>query len=556
MHRYQPGTTVAGHYTITGLLGSGGTSSVYRARDALMNRTVAIKILDKDNARLSARGFSVESRAAAVLSHPNIVNVYDILDTSDEKYIIMEYIYGITLRDYLDYHGHLSVKESVCCARQVLAALNAAHSQGIVHRDIKPGNILITTEGRIKVTDFGIARLPGKDSFLMPDRTVGTVHYISPEQAAGGSVDERSDLYSLGIVLYEMLTGRRPFEANDPAEVLSMQRTAKPTPPTCLNPEIPGEIEKIILCALEKDPAARFDSAAEMIRLLDKLPGHTLPGAVRPLVADTSAYRRMTEKNNESTEHDLPRVLGNRRTLPEKKKPVGDVPLVGEIPPSRPTEEALRNAAKKQEKKREFAEKLAASESSAVSGGERDILSSFTAHDTVDIMTCSASSSRMSEDYTDHFSPLQRVPVKEAESNEKDGALSSRQETVKVRESAGKDSGQRPAETPSAGERKKRDRKKGKRFFGKKPGSAAGDGRSYEILALVAAAILLLILIVSIAVNASNGERGSSAGGNGPAEQRTAAVVCLSAPACPPSDFWEFFSPDSAARTFLRSENA
>ena len=113
MHRYQPGTTVAGHYTITGLLGSGGTSSVYRARDALMNRTVAIKILDKDNARLSARGFSVESRAAAVLSHPNIVNVYDILDTSDEKYIIMEYIYGITLREYLDHHGHLSVKESI-----------------------------------------------------------------------------------------------------------------------------------------------------------------------------------------------------------------------------------------------------------------------------------------------------------------------------------------------------------------------------------------------------------------------------------------------------------
>lgn len=526
MHRYQPGTTVAGHYTITGLLGSGGTSSVYRARDALMNRTVAIKILDKDNARLSARGFSVESRAAAVLSHPNIVNVYDILDTSDEKYIIMEYIYGITLREYLDHHGHLSVKESISCARQVLAALNAAHSHGIVHRDIKPGNILITTEGRIKVTDFGIARLPGKDSFLMPDRTVGTVHYISPEQAAGGSVDERSDLYSLGIVLYEMLTGRRPFEAADPAEVLSMQRTARPTPPTCLNPDIPGEVEKIILCALEKDPAARFDSAAEMIRLLDKLPGHSLTGAVRPLVADTSAYRRMTEKNNESTEHDLPRVLGNRRTIPEKKVPVGKVPLVGEVPLSRPVVSPARDTAKKEEKKREFAEKLAASEPAAAPYAERDVLASFTAHDTVDIMNLS-SSARTAEAYTDDFSPLQRVPIGGQKNDSEAPGKQPRRETVKVRNAAAPEArhrgdgghssgGEKEEETPSPGK---------SRPSGKKPSSAAGDSRPYEILALVAAAVLLLILVVSIAVNASTPASKERAAGVSSPGQSVASVL-------------------------------
>ncbi len=162
---YQPGTTIAGHYTVTGVLGSGGMANVYRARDTEMNRTVAIKVYSAESPIGMQRSFMTEARAAAVLSHPNIVSVYDVLDLSGEKYVIMEYVCGITLREYLDYHGHLSVKECVNCAHQVLRALHVAHSRGVVHRDIKPGNILITTEGRIKITDFGIARLPDRDSF-------------------------------------------------------------------------------------------------------------------------------------------------------------------------------------------------------------------------------------------------------------------------------------------------------------------------------------------------------------------------------------------------------
>ena len=310
---YQPGTTIAGHYTVTGVLGSGGMADVYRARDTEMNRTVAIKVYGAESPIGMQRSFMTEARAAAVLSHPNIVTVYDVLDLAGEKYVIMEYVCGITLRDYLSYHGHLSVKECVNCAHQVLRALHAAHSRGIVHRDIKPGNILITTEGRIKITDFGIARLPDRDSFLLPDRTVGTVHYISPEQAGGGSVDERSDLYSLGIVMYEMLTGRRPFEAKNPADVAMMQVSTRPEPPSYRNPAVPSALEKIVLCALEKDPAARFDSAAEMLRMLNRLSDDLLTGRARPLREEGSAYRMAMERPDDRTK-PLPRVL--RPTVP------------------------------------------------------------------------------------------------------------------------------------------------------------------------------------------------------------------------------------------------
>lgn len=325
--RYQPGTTIAGHYTVTGLLGSGGSAGVYRARDTLMNRTVAIKVISATAG--GTRNFMTEARAAAVLSHPNIVGVYDVLDLEGEKYVVMEYVCGITLREYIDHHGHLSVKESVNCAHQVLHALHAAHSRGIVHRDIKPGNILITTEGRIKVTDFGIARFSDRDSFLLPDRTMGTVHYVSPEQAKGGAVDERSDLYSLGVVLYEMLTGRRPFIAERPADIAMMHVTARPEPPSYRNPQIPTALEKIVLCALEKDPAARFDSAAEMIRMLDRLPEEVLSGRVKPLREEADAYRRVAERFDERTA-PLPKYVQNRRHLPKSEAPTGEIELVAE----------------------------------------------------------------------------------------------------------------------------------------------------------------------------------------------------------------------------------
>ncbi len=392
---YQPGSTVAGRYTITGNLGSGGTAGVYRARDTVMNRTVAIKII-ADESGSASRNFMTEARAAALLAHPNIVNVYDILSLEGEKCIIMEYICGITLREYLNHRGRLSVKESVNCAHQILRALHAAHSRGIVHRDIKPGNILITTEGRIKVTDFGIARLPDADSFLMPDRTVGTVHYISPEQATGGAIDERSDLYSLGILLYEMLTGHRPFEADTPADVAMMQITARPLPPTERNPGIPEALERIVLCAMEKDPAARFDSAAEMLRILEKLPPELLSGHTRPLREEGSAYRVAVERLDERT-MPLPRMKlrrqGEKKGAEEAQKETVKKTLQGEEAvtreeackaPAAVTREAVTPPASAAR------EPVAAKPQSGTIGNMRD---AFTAQDTVDIMLSSHSAS-------------------------------------------------------------------------------------------------------------------------------------------------------------------
>lgn len=392
MHRYQSGATIGGHYTVTGLLGSGGSSCVYRARDTLMNRTVAVKVLEKDGSRLSSVGFTTEARAAALLSHPNIVNVYDILETPTENYIVMEYVCGLPLDSYLRYHGHLSVKESVFATRQVLCALHVAHSRGIIHRDVKPGNMLLTTEGRIKMTDFGIARLPGKDSFLMPDRTVGTVHYVSPEQASGKGVDERSDLYSLGVVMYELLTGRRPFIAERPADIAMLHLTKKPDPPTYYNPDIPKELEKIVLCAMEKDPDARFDSAAEMIRVLDKLPESALSGRVRPMGEGASEYRRLAEKHDDVTDR-LPGLFETRRHLPEKSAPKEKVELIDDLAneqpapvaepekkPARPLYDFSREVGLSEEEKEIPVRDLGAPRSNL------DVLGSFSAEDTVDIM--------------------------------------------------------------------------------------------------------------------------------------------------------------------------
>ena len=392
MHRYQSGATIGGHYTVTGLLGSGGSSCVYRARDTLLNRTVAVKVLEKDGSRLSSVGFTTEARAAALLSHPNIVNVYDILETPTENYVVMEYVCGLPLDAYLRYHGHLSVKESVFATRQVLCALHAAHSRGIIHRDVKPGNMLLTTEGRIKMTDFGIARLPGKDSFLMPDRTVGTVHYVSPEQASGKGVDERSDLYSLGVVMYELLTGRRPFIAERPADIAMLQLTKKPDPPTYYNPDIPKELEKIVLCALEKDPDARFDSAAEMIRVLDKLPDSALSGRVRPMGEGASEYRRIAEKHDNVTDR-LPGLFETRRHLPEKATPKEKVELIDDLKnetavpavepekkPVRPLYDFSREVGVGDREKEIPQRDLGAPRSNL------DVLDSFSAEDTVDIM--------------------------------------------------------------------------------------------------------------------------------------------------------------------------
>lgn len=484
---YQPGTTIAGHYTVTGVLGSGGMASVYRARDTVMNRTVAIKVFSGDGQKTSPRSFMTEARAAAVLSHPNIVSIYDVLDLSGEKYIIMEYICGITLRDYLDHHGHLSVKESVNCARQVLRALHAAHSRGVVHRDIKPGNILITTEGRIKITDFGIARLPDRDSFLMPDRTVGTVHYISPEQAGGGSVDERSDLYSLGIVLYEMLTGRRPFEAKNPADVAMMQISTRPEPPSYRNPAVPGALEKIVLCALEKDPSARFDSAAEMLRMLDRLSDDLLSGRVRPLREEGSAYRKAIERPDERTK-PLPKSWFRRADTATPKSTGEDVEA--EVPTA-PDAEPIE--APDTSHMTHDADRVAVPLSHVSTGGEApqatpivassqntadhdpcDPLSAFTAEDTVDIMLSSVGAEVVIP--APDVPPAAPVPVEDTE------------EVV----------AEPIEEAVDAPQEKKGKKKKKRPSLADSPYFFAGESRIFTLIMALAALILTVILVVGI----------------------------------------------------------
>lgn len=477
---YQPGTTIAGHYTVTGVLGSGGMANVYRARDTVMNRTVAVKVFGSDGQKSSPRSFMTEARAAAVLSHPNIVSIYDVLDLSGEKYIIMEYICGITLRDYLDHHGHLSVKESVNCARQVLRALHAAHSRGVVHRDIKPGNILITTEGRIKITDFGIARLPDRDSFLMPDRTVGTVHYISPEQAGGGSVDERSDLYSLGIVLYEMLTGRRPFEAKNPADVAMMQISTRPQPLSYRNPAVPSALKKIVLCALEKDPSARFDSAAEMLRMLDRLSDDLLSGRVRPLREEGSAYRKAIEGPDERT-MPLPKSWFRRADAPTappaEGQASGDAAIVDTpaAPPADASPSPVAEAVPARELKRAKRGRGRAAEESeeAPVPVPSDPLDAFTAEDTVDIMLSGVGAEVV-------------VPAPDANHSATAAPKSGAErvsEPIAEREDA-------------IGEKK--GKKKKKAHFADSPFFFAGESRIFTWIMALAALILTVILIVGI----------------------------------------------------------
>ena len=235
------GKRLDGRYEIHELIGVGGMAYVYRAYDIIDDRTVAIKILKDEflGNQDFIRRFKNESKAIAVLSHPNIVKVYDVSFGDRIQYIVEEYIDGITLKEYLDQQRELKWKEAVHFTLQILRALNHAHSKGIVHRDIKPQNIMLLQDGTIKVTDFGIARFSRSETRTMTDKAIGSVHYIAPEQARGEVADERADIYSVGVMLYEMLTGTLPFEADNAVSVAIMQLQADPKPPRDINPAIP-----------------------------------------------------------------------------------------------------------------------------------------------------------------------------------------------------------------------------------------------------------------------------------------------------------------------------
>ena len=257
-----------GRYRIQRIIGLGGMAVVFEAEDLLMHRTVAVKMLKEgvgDDAT-SVKRFINESKAVSMLSHPNIVSIYDVSVREDLKYIVMEHIRGITLKNYMSRKGKLPVREAVNFTEQILRALDHAHSKGIIHRDIKPQNIMLLKNGMIKVADFGIAKLPSAETVTVTDKAIGTVYYISPEQASGKPIDPRSDLYSVGVMLYEMVTGTLPFSADSPVSVALMQIHNTPRPPRALCPELPLGLQQIILRAMEKDPDRRYQSAREMLR--------------------------------------------------------------------------------------------------------------------------------------------------------------------------------------------------------------------------------------------------------------------------------------------------
>lgn len=258
-------------YEILEVIGTGGMAVVYKARCHRLNRLVAIKIL-KDELSEDAefrRRFHAESQAVAMLSHPNIVNVYDVSHSDNIDYIVMELIDGITLKQYMEQKGILNWREALHFATQIAKALEHAHSRGIIHRDIKPHNIMILKDGSVKVADFGIARVSSAQSTLTRE-ALGSVHYISPEQAKGGRIDYRSDLYSLGVVMYEMLTGHPPYDGETPVSVAIQHINAKAIPPRVLNPQIPEGLEQITMHAMAADVDERYESATQMLQDLDE----------------------------------------------------------------------------------------------------------------------------------------------------------------------------------------------------------------------------------------------------------------------------------------------
>lgn len=329
------GKVLNDRYMITEVVGVGGMAYVYKAFDKICNRVVAVKIL-KDEFMSDAqfrRRFTNESKAITMLSHDNIVDVFDVSLEGDTLYIVMEYIDGITLKEYMERKGTLSDVEALHFIKQILKGLAHAHERGIVHRDVKPHNIILLKNGMIKLTDFGIARLTKFDTQTMSDMTIGSVHYISPEQASGDRTDARSDIYSVGIILYEMLTGKLPFEADSAVAVALKQVQAQPDLPTEVNPDIAQGLEDIILKAIMKDPGIRYQSAGAFLAdltLFEADPTTTFAygvvtdeGEEEDLSADNSPTRfaddllfgeELSEGSDETAEEEEEEIENNFKT--------------------------------------------------------------------------------------------------------------------------------------------------------------------------------------------------------------------------------------------------
>ena len=316
------GRLLDNRYEILDVIGVGGMAVVYKARCHRLNRLVAIKILKDDYLQDEEfrRRFHAESQAVAMLSHPNIVSVYDVSSSDEADYIVMELIDGISLKQYMEKKGVLNWKETLHFAIQIGKALEHAHSRGVVHRDIKPHNVMVLKNGSVKVADFGIARLMSKGNTLTKE-ALGSVHYISPEQAKGGRVDNRSDIYSLGVVMYEMMSGRPPYDGESPVAVAIQHINGGAIMPSILNPNIPGGLEQIIMKAMAHAIDDRYSSAAAMLHDMDEFrkdPAILFDYNAPPLDEVTRLQHKPEEENSLAARTTAERIA--RRNEAQKKR--------------------------------------------------------------------------------------------------------------------------------------------------------------------------------------------------------------------------------------------
>ena len=299
------GRRLDGRYLIQGLVGVGGMANVYRGVDEKTGNAIAVKVLKEeflDNEEL-VRRFKNESKAISILDHPNIVKVYDVSVTDRLQYIVMEYVDGITLKEYLKQRGGaLTWKETVHFATQVLRALQHAHSKGIIHRDVKPQNIMLLADGSIKMMDFGIARFSRAQSQTVSDKAIGSVHYISPEQAKGDKTDARTDIYSVGVMLYEMLSGKLPFDGDGAVSIAIMQISDKAKPLSQVAPNVPQGLCQITEKAMEKEPEKRYQSAREMLEAIEEFKHN-------PSIRFEYEYRNMQD----NPQKNINRVVNNAK---------------------------------------------------------------------------------------------------------------------------------------------------------------------------------------------------------------------------------------------------
>lgn len=315
------GTKLADRYLIEELVGVGGMCNVYRAFDAEALQTVAVKMLRDEYAADEEylRRFRNESRAINALSHPNIVKIYDVVLDAPNPYLVMEYVSGITLKEYIDRKKPLPGRTAANIAGLVLTALQCAHENGIVHRDVKPQNIMVTEKGEVKVMDFGIARFAMSQSHTIDGNAIGSVHYISPEQALGGAVDQRTDIYSVGVILFEMLCGRLPFDGESPVSVALQQVEQNPKALRSLNPSVPVGLEQITLHAMAKNPDDRYADCGEMIADLRRWladPKTTFPAYAATPVKKAAEFVR--NKVPKKTGADAPKPAGGRKKLKDR----------------------------------------------------------------------------------------------------------------------------------------------------------------------------------------------------------------------------------------------